>query len=56
MTMNAPIAARSPLALPIFRSVWLASMASNFGGLIQSVGASWMRISLTASPQMMALV
>jgi MFS family permease len=31
-------------------------MASNFGGLIQAVGASWMMTSLTASPQMIALV
>jgi MFS family permease len=54
--MDTSPAARSPLALPIFRSVWLASMASNFGGLIQSVGASWMMTSLTSSPQMIALV
>ncbi|UZK65939.1 MFS transporter [Sphingomonas sp. M1-B02] len=47
---------RSPLSIPIFRAVWLASMASNFGGLIQSVGASWMMLSLSASPQMIALV
>lgn len=46
----------SPLAIPVFRRVWLASMASNFGGLIQSVGASWMMISLGAPPQMIALV
>jgi predicted MFS family arabinose efflux permease len=31
-------------------------MASNFGGLIQSVGASWMMTSLSGSPQMIALV
>lgn len=31
-------------------------MASNFGQLIQSVGASWMMVSLGASPQMVALV
>ncbi len=31
-------------------------MASNFGGLIQSVGASWMMTSLASSPQMIALV
>ena len=46
----------SPLALPIFRAVWIASMASNFGGLIQSVGASWMMTSLSPSPQFVALV
>jgi MFS family permease len=31
-------------------------MASNFGGLIQSVGAAWLMASLTPSPQMVALV
>lgn len=46
----------SPLGVPIFRAVWFASMASNFGGLIQSVGASWMMTSLTNSPTMVALV
>ncbi|MDP1026257.1 MFS transporter [Sphingomonas sp. KR1UV-12] len=46
----------SPFQLPLFRSVWIASLCSNFGGLIQSVGASWMMTSLDASPQMIALV
>lgn len=46
----------SPFSVPLFRSVWIASLASNFGGLIQSVGASWMMIGLGGSPQMVALV
>jgi MFS family permease len=46
----------SPLSFPVFRAVWIASMASNFGGLIQSVGAAWLMVSLTPSPQMVALV
>ncbi|WP_375287085.1 MFS transporter [Sphingomonas sp.] len=46
----------SPLKLPLFRAVWLASLCSNLGGLIQSVGASWLMTSLSASPQMIALV
>jgi MFS family permease len=46
----------SPFSLPLFRAVWIASLASNFGGLIQSVGASWMMTSLSGSPQMIALV
>jgi MFS family permease len=46
----------SPLSFPVFRAVWIASMASNFGGLIQSVGAAWLMASLTPSPQMVALV
>ncbi|OYX66143.1 MAG: MFS transporter [Sphingomonadales bacterium 32-64-17] len=46
----------SPLSIPIFRAVWCASLVSNFGGLIQAVGASWLMTSLTASPQIVALV
>lgn len=39
-----------------FRGLWLASLASNFGGLIQAVGAAWMMTSLTSSEGMVALV
>lgn len=46
----------SPLGFAIFRAVWIASMASNFGGLIQSVGASWLMTSIAPSPTMVALV
>jgi MFS family permease len=46
----------SPLSVPIFRAVWISSIASNFGGLIQSVGAAWLMIALGASPQIIALV
>ena len=46
----------SPFSIPTFRSVWFASLASNFGGLIQSVGAAWMMTSLSASPLLIALV
>ncbi len=54
--MTEPATAPSPLSIPIFRAVWLAAMASNFGGLIQSVGASWTMASLAGSPQLVALV
>ena len=46
----------SPFSVPTFRAIWMASLASNFGGLIQSVGAAWMMISLSASPMLIALV
>lgn len=39
-----------------FRMLWLATLASNFGGLVQSVGAAWMMTTLTSSPSMVALV
>lgn len=45
-----------PLRQPIFRAVWLASLVSNFGGLVQAVGASWLMTSIAASPDMIALV
>lgn len=61
MTVDAKTAASSPMAEspfrnPIFRTMWLATVISNFGGLIQSVGAAWMMTSLVGSPQMVALV
>ncbi|PSJ57355.1 MFS transporter [Pseudaminobacter soli (ex Li et al. 2025)] len=46
----------SPFKHSIFRSVWTASLASNFGGLIQSVGAAWMMTSIANSVDMVALV
>jgi MFS family permease len=36
--------------------LWLAALASNFGGLVQAVGAAWMMTSLTDSQSMVALV
>src|SRR5690606_29424184 len=47
---------QSPRSFSIFRAVWIANMASSFGGLIQSVGASRLMTSLTPSSQMVALV
>ncbi len=41
---------------PVFRALWIASVASNFGTWIQSVGASWLMTSLAASATMVALV
>ena len=56
--MDAPRApsALSPFTYPVFRSIWIASLLSNFGSLIQSVGASWMMLSIARSPDMVALV
>lgn len=50
------ITALTPLQFPVFRGVWFASVVSNLGGLIQSVGASWMMISIGRSVDMVALV
>lgn len=45
----------APLRSPIFRAIWIASLASNFGGLIQSVGASWIMTSI-GTAELVALV
>lgn len=36
--------------------LWVAAIASNFGGLVQAVGAAWMMTSLSDSARMVALV
>ena len=48
--------ALSPFRYPVFRNVWAASMFANLGALIQSVGASWLMISLAQSADKVALV
>lgn len=46
----------APLHSRIFAWIWTASLVSNFGSLIQTVGASWLMTSLAPSPDMVALV
>lgn len=49
----------SPLQLfrnQTFRMLWVAALASNFGGLVQAVGAAWMMTLLSDSESMVALV
>ncbi len=46
----------APFRHPAFRRLWLASLATNLGGLIQAVGAAWMMTTMDASPAMVALV
>ncbi len=50
------ISALAPLRLKTFRLLWAANQISNFGGLVQGVGAAWMMTSLTTSASMIALV
>ena len=45
-----------PFRYRIFLAIWTASLISNFGSLIQVVGASWLMTSLAPSPDMVALV
>ena len=50
------VSALAPLRHKTFRQFWSASQVSNFGGLVQTVGAAWLMTSLTTSPTMIALV
>jgi MFS family permease len=46
----------APLRHRSFLFIWLAALVSNFGSLIQSVGASWMMTTIAGSADMVALV
>lgn len=46
----------APFANPDFRLLWTATVISQLGGLIQTVGAGWLMTSLTPSHQLIALV
>ncbi len=50
------VSAFAPLREKTFRTIWTASVVSNFGQLILGVGAAWEMTSLTNSPSMVALV
>src|SRR6201998_4325492 len=46
----------APLRHAIFRHIWLASLLSNLGILIQGVGAAWAMTQMTSSADKVALV
>jgi MFS family permease len=48
--------ALAPFRYGVFRAVWSANLVSNFGGLIQGVGAAWMMTSIATSSYQVALV
>ncbi|RUW79014.1 MFS transporter [Mesorhizobium sp. M2A.F.Ca.ET.067.02.1.1] len=50
------VSALAPFRHGIFRAVWAASLVSNFGGLIQGVGAAWMMATIATSSYQVALV
>jgi MFS family permease len=56
MSVMESVTALSPFRSPVFRRVWLASLLSNFGSLIQSVGAAWLMLEMTREAEMVALV
>src|SRR4051812_27889716 len=46
----------TPLAIPTFRAVWLASLASNIGIWLGNVGTAWLMTELRPTPVMVTLV
>src|SRR6476646_1032161 len=46
----------APLRHSVFRRIWLASLLSNLGLLIQAVGAAWAMTQMTSSADRVALV
>ena len=51
-----PAPAWGPLRHPVFRALWIASVAANVGTWMQNVGAAWLMTLLTPSPTLVALV
>jgi len=46
----------TPLRHAVFRSIWIASVASNVGSTMHDVGAAWLMASLTSSAIMISLM
>ncbi|MGQ7848640.1 MFS transporter [Granulosicoccus sp. 3-233] len=55
-TPPAKPSALAPFGNPVFRSLWMATLISNLGGLVQAVAAGWTMTTLTDSEHMVALV
>lgn len=48
--------ASSPLSIPVYRSLWLATVFANIGSCMEDVTAGWLMTSLSASALPVALV
>jgi MFS family permease len=46
----------APLRQPVFRALWIAGLASNFGAWMHEVGEGWLMTSLSPSPLSVALL
>src|SRR6201990_3694181 len=55
-SMFAADSVAAPLRHAVFRRIWLASLLSNLGLLIQGVGAAWAMTQMTSSTDKVALV
>jgi MFS family permease len=54
--MSPALSAFAPLRHAVFRSLWIANLASNTGIWLQNAGAGWLMTSLAPSPVMVSLV
>ena len=45
-----------PFSIPLYRRIWVASVSSQFGGLIQNVGAAWLMVEMGGTKTQIALV
>src|SRR5436190_21464093 len=55
MATDAPVLP-SPLSLPLFRALWVASVISNSGTTMNDTAAIWTMATLTPSPLMISLM
>ena len=53
---NSASSAWATLQHELFRGLWIASVVSNIGTLMQDVGASWLMTQLAPSPLMVSLI
>ncbi|MCI0588387.1 MAG: MFS transporter [Planctomycetes bacterium] len=51
-----PRSAWSPLSYPIFRALWIATVASHIGSYMTDVGQGWLMSTLTPSPLIVSLL
>lgn len=54
--LTAPGAVLAPLTYPAYRRVWAGMVCSQYGALIQAVGAAWLMTELSHSHTMVAVV
>lgn len=55
-TVPPPVGTFAPFQHRIFRRFWLASLISNIGVLVQTIGASWVMMTIGGSASLVALV
>ncbi len=56
MAKSSEISPWAPLAIPVFRVLWIAQLGSNIGTWMQTVGAQWYLVDSAAGATVIALV